>query len=209
MRYSHLPAWRQQLWTVLHYPFHLSIIIFNQGFTQFIIWSKAVDVLSKLNIASIFDSPDALAAATSEEVQASLQKMTDEFAELYPFTYYDSWTTINDAIANVTELPDAIWPIAAGLDTSGSITEEDANLFMTIITSLFATMQNSLFETLGIDLQKEIADDDPSLAANTTTADFQLTVADATWERYKLMVSTSLSTMNHRLLTNYLQSSSH
>ncbi|KFH43697.1 hypothetical protein ACRE_055110 [Hapsidospora chrysogenum ATCC 11550] len=192
MRYSHLPAWRQQLWTVLHYPFHLAVIIFSQGFTQFIIWAKAVDVLENLNISSILDSPEALAAATSEQMEGTLQKVIDDFTQLYPFTYYDSWTTVNDALANVTELPDEIWPIAAGMDpgaSADSVTEEDLNLFVTIFTDLFVTMHNSLFENLGIDLQKEIASDNPDLAANLTAGDFQITVAGATWERYQLMFS--------------------
>lgn len=187
MKYSHLPAWRQQLWTVLHYPFHLGIIIFNQGFTQFIIWSKAVDVINNLKPGALFPDPEAVVTWTSEDVQAAFRNFTNEFMELYPFTYYESFTAVDDVIGNVTNIPDEFWATWADPDANHNV--DDEYFLLKLLQDLFAVLLNSMFETLGIDLTKELVSDNPDFTGNSTAEEFQVTVFEDTWERYELMFS--------------------
>lgn len=81
----YLPAWRQQLWTSIHLPFHLSLVLFMQGFTQYLIWSKIVDVLNRImmgvNQGGVFDLH---ANTTSKMMQDQLNQTAKAFFGLYP-----------------------------------------------------------------------------------------------------------------------------
>lgn len=42
----HLRSWRQGFWVLVHFPFHVALLLFVEGATQFVVWWKAVSFLS-------------------------------------------------------------------------------------------------------------------------------------------------------------------
>lgn len=40
----HFGSFRQQLWSFLHFPFHVALVLSLSGMAQFIIWQKIMEV---------------------------------------------------------------------------------------------------------------------------------------------------------------------
>lgn len=102
----YLPAWRQQAWTTVHFPFHLSLVLFMQGFTQFLIWSKIVD---QLNLLTRGLNQGGLWISRHRDEQADaarLQRLDAAVLPRVPPKIQGTWDTVNAAIANVTQIPD-------------------------------------------------------------------------------------------------------
>jgi hypothetical protein len=193
MKTAYLPPLRQILWTLLHFPFHLALVLFMQGFTQFIQWSKVIDVINHLSVNWIIDDPQALEDATSVDVQNNITSELADFFKLYPPEYSDTSDLIDDALANITEIPNAFW---AKLSKAETVVDynlpNDTNtiLFSNIINSLQTAMYNSIFSTFEIDLEGEInkENEEKGVEDDSTNAQFASQVTDETMERYFLVV---------------------
>jgi Bacterial low temperature requirement A protein (LtrA) len=78
---------RQQIWTMLHFPFHVCILLVVEGFGQFTIWRKLVDYINLLFI---------LLANIPNPTSSSPDAMTtyaDSVNTLFNNTY--SWLEVN------------------------------------------------------------------------------------------------------------------
>lgn len=184
-----LPALRQQIWTCLHLPFHLSLVLFMQGFTQFLVWSKIISEISRIGF--IADPTDDGRTATSTALRDSLNSSVQNFFNDYPPKISSSLETVNDALMNITKIPDKIWPLVAngtfetdpppdvqaGLDTLGNS-----------LVTLYFTMANALYATFGINLDDDISKKDPAAAKDIKNGGYQSLVQDKTWHRYRLVV---------------------
>lgn len=40
---EHFGSIRQQIWAFLHFPFHVALVLFLEGTSQFVIWHKMVE----------------------------------------------------------------------------------------------------------------------------------------------------------------------
>ncbi|KAK1239312.1 hypothetical protein MKX07_008800 [Trichoderma sp. CBMAI-0711] len=192
MKASHLPPVRQMIWTMLHFPFHLALVLFLQGFTQFIQWSKVVDVFNHLAANWIVFDPARLSRATSQLVQ---QNMTDEIAsffKLYPPKYSDTQYVFQEALDNITDIPNSFWPKWADALTDENYelpTDKTTDLFSKIIEALVTAMENSVFTNFEIDLEAEAVKEqrEKGEEVNQSAADFSAQIDQATWDRYNLV----------------------
>ena len=46
--HSHFGSIRQQIWSILHFPLYLTLVLSVKGALQFIVWRKLTKVVSKL-----------------------------------------------------------------------------------------------------------------------------------------------------------------
>lgn len=191
MKTSYLPTFRQQAWTLIHFPFHLTMVLFMQGFTQFIIWSKIVDTINHLSFDSVFSSTDDLRRSTTVDVVNSLVDIVNKFFKDFPPKYSATWSNVEWAIGNLSLIDDSFWPTLANYADTGSdadaakINETDYDNFFTYFNDMATSMENSLLETYGIDLVEEVTD------ANKTISDtgLETTVNEKMWARFELVVS--------------------
>ncbi|KAF4970779.1 hypothetical protein FSARC_2249 [Fusarium sarcochroum] len=192
MRSNYLPHVRQMVWTLLHYPVHLALGMFVQGFTQLIIWTKVLDVFSHLDPWSDFLSDDdKVANSTTKTVVAEFEKVVEKFFETYTPQYITTMNTAQDALANISTINDTFWPQLIKY----SETELDADMPNTTeydtlqnsFTSLQSAMQNALLETFKIDLVSEINDANQEKNINQTDVDFESEVNVQTWVRFELI----------------------
>lgn len=193
MKTAYLPPLRQIVWTVLHFPFHLSLVLFMQGFTQFIQWSKVIDVITHLSVNWIVEDPLALEDTTSVEVQKNITEELNEFFELYHPEYSDTNDLINDALGNITAIPNSFWSklSKAELEPDFNLPNDTTtDLFQNIMESLQTAMYNSIFSTFEIDLEGEINKENEEHGTEETSsnAQFASQVSDETFERYELVV---------------------
>ncbi|KAH8881009.1 hypothetical protein GQ53DRAFT_520559 [Thozetella sp. PMI_491] len=110
MRHLHLPRYRQLIWAVLHFPFHLSLTLFVEGSAQFVLWYKIAEVVGWFS-TTFDDAMQKLADSTEnisvEQVLDTVNSTLDHVFELYPMRYQDTQVAIDDAyhqLANVTEV---------------------------------------------------------------------------------------------------------
>lgn len=202
MKSQHLPGWRQQTWAVLHFPFHLAMVLFMQGFTQFILWSKIVDVLNNFRADWIIADVDALSRATSAAVHANISAEVSKFFAEYNPKWQDLIETIDTTLENITTIPDDYWPQLARF----SVTKAEADLppvntsefVFNVLTTLAVTMENSLFATFDVDLTQEFIDQDKNknVTVDTMGGGFATTINNDTWDRFQLVVSAALSLLH-------------
>lgn len=190
MRHPYLPALRQQLWTIVHYPLHLALVLFMQGFNQFIVWSKIINVIGSLSFESVLNTVDDVSKASTATVVSNLTDLTTDFFERFPPKYYMTYVSVNDSLNNISSLADEFWPklahFAETLDDNDRQPQEDFDLFANSFISMTVSMENALLENFKIDLVEEVIEAD-----NTTTSSnvIEINVNVKTWERFELVVS--------------------
>ena len=136
--HNHFGSIRQQIWAILHFPLHLTLVLQVEGASQFIVWRKVTEVAFKIEsvfVAAINDliaDPNASVAA----LQNSLNETVYMVFEAYPPTYTKTYVDADADIASIGDLT------------------LSANETATNIDHLYLTVQNSLFETYGIKTPK-------------------------------------------------------
>jgi hypothetical protein len=46
MNRSHFGSFRESLWTFVHFPFHLALVLLVEGAAQIILWRKIVETVT-------------------------------------------------------------------------------------------------------------------------------------------------------------------
>lgn len=199
---SHLTAWRQQVWVAVHFPFHLALVLFMQGFTQFVIWAKIFNVITSTTVDTLLlADTEAWASVTSIEVSANLSNITYKYFEQFPPTYVSTWDSVAVALDNITMVSDDFWPEVAAFNEVTSVDPvavedfrarwtDDFNLMYNSILVLQAGMNRAVFEAFGVDLAAEIFEEEPELSIDIDAGSFETRVGTETIQRYALVVST-------------------
>lgn len=146
----------------MHLPFHLSLILF----TQFLIWSKIVDVLNTVSVGLSRGNVEWLLTATSAQVQERVRTSALDFFRDFPPRIPSTWVTVNDALDNVTRIPDAFWPDLARYYRTNDVralkaTDLDATQTSAILQATMSSMANALFATFGMDFESEVTNTNP------------------------------------------------
>ncbi|KAK5987937.1 hypothetical protein PT974_12073 [Cladobotryum mycophilum] len=189
--------WMKQLWSILHLPFNLALVLFMAGFEQFIIWSKIVETFNHLGSNWILWDIPALMTATTAEVQRNITDVTNEFfTEFHPKSP-ELIETVREAIKNITHLPNTLWPELAKFEQTDSEAVfgngTAAESLLEIVTVILSSMSNAVFETFEIEMGAEIKTKGSEGSESTAgvvpnaNAQFQIKVQAKTWQRYRLV----------------------
>ncbi|KAF4478513.1 bacterial low temperature requirement a [Fusarium agapanthi] len=192
MKNPYLPKFRQQLWTLLHYPLHLALCLFIQGFTQLVIWTKIFDVFKHLNSSSVLlDNTSLMAKATTKMIVEELQKVVTKFFETYTPQYITTLNTADAALKNISTINDTSWPqVVKYSDTNLDKDFPDQNDYQTFVDAmigLMSAMENALLETFKINLAKEVDDENKSKGIQQTDSGFESELNDKMWIRFQLI----------------------
>lgn len=196
MRVLQLPPFRQQLWAAFHYPFHLSLVLFMQGFTQLILWGKAFNVFGTITNLLLTDNMnDPPGNTTSQQVANDIRNTTDELLALYPPKYQESWVAINGSLANISAIPNSLWQAfdtVAKTGNESAITDQVADQFGNFFEQLViiaTTLSNSVFNSFNIDVSTDASKKNPNDSNPIKASEYQLTISDKTEQRSRLLVS--------------------
>ena len=193
MKHQHLPAWRQQLWAALHFPYHLTLTLFLQGFVQFVIWSKITDVLEHLSFSSLLPSARELRNATSAEIRQNVINVTRDFFKLYPPTYIGNLETANLAIANITKISDSFWPQLLKWSVTGNAADkpdaQDYQLYLNSFNSIIYSIANGVLESFQIAISEDLGAEGDSVESEIQNGALASILADDAWQRFTLVVS--------------------
>ncbi|KAM0344253.1 hypothetical protein ACHAPU_007779 [Fusarium lateritium] len=192
MKSPYLPKFRQQIWTLLHYPLHLALCLFVQGFTQLLIWTKIFDVFTHLDTSSVLlDDEKLLAKAKTKDVVNALDKLLTKFFKTYTPKYITTLNTADAALKNISTIDDKLW--AQAVKYSETQLEKDApdqrqfQLLYDALNSLVSAMQNAVLETFGINLVEEVDDDNQNKGIQQTDSDFESELNEKMWIRFELI----------------------
>ncbi|EXU96235.1 hypothetical protein X797_010735 [Metarhizium robertsii] len=187
----YLPRLRQQLWTSLHLPFHLALVLFMQGFTQYLLWSKITGQAERaLDIADPFDDAKEM---TSLKVRDSINASVQAFFQDYPPKILSTVETVNQALNNFTTISNSFWPLLVNgtvpSDLSSAPPGYEADLATTndaFLTLSFA-MYNALFAAFGINLDEDVSHKYPTAAKEVKDGGYQVLILSKTLQRYYLV----------------------
>ncbi|KAI0409702.1 hypothetical protein F4802DRAFT_614360 [Xylaria palmicola] len=173
---------RQTLWAIFHFPFHILLLLFMEGSTQFVQWWKILEAVQwaadqfTSGAAKIQDSVDPEASPTLTVVDLLNTTITHIF-ERYKPTYIDTGYEVDRVLEMISTIPDEWWT-----DESPAAQEYEV-LFEDSLDELTTAITNSILVNFKIDPIQSIA-----LSANDTTTGTQLQTAalDQTSDRFTI-----------------------
>lgn len=154
---------RQLSWSLLHFPFHLVLILFVGGAAQFIMRWKIIEVTnafaSKENLIA-YDVPIDLnnpyfftiGNVTKDQLLSNLNSTAGHIFDLYPPRSFYTYIDITQLALMLDNISDSFWNnINNPLEWNLTINKEESLLFLQTMSSIDLTVTNSIFATFGID----------------------------------------------------------
>ncbi|KAI0008016.1 hypothetical protein F4779DRAFT_642262 [Xylariaceae sp. FL0662B] len=136
---------RQLLWTILHFPFHIMLVLFMEGAVQFIRWWKILEVqrFATGEFNQTFEVVTGPNANATEEVVASLNGTLQYVWSMYPPTHASTHEEVNRVLANISTIPDSVWSdgIISHVDYFTQLLENIADLLITVVNSLLVNFK--------------------------------------------------------------------
>ncbi|XMA16151.1 hypothetical protein WAI453_008942 [Rhynchosporium graminicola] len=156
MNREHFGSLREGLWSFLHFPFHLSLVLLVQGAAQFIVWRKVIEVVRFTNERFI-TAETGFVGRDSLQFAGLLSNVTDGiYAKFSPVSTHTLKET-NKAILFIGN---------AEFNSSEQLQE---------MGTLFAVIQDSIFDNFGIEPPAiENINPDPNEEFNKNQASFRL-----------------------------------
>lgn len=197
---THLSSTRQLVWSCLHFPFHLTLVLFVSGSAQFVVWWKIVE--------SYMTSPTSnlMKPGEGDEVFVTNENLTkSEFIDSIALTANQTFEqyppknslTIVDLAwveASLDNMSDAFWGnITNPEEQTKQINAEEVDKFVQIMVTFDNLIANSMFETFEIDGLDGIE--------YTNPPDFEAAVNQANRDHFALVVSAARRWLPGRLHT--------
>ncbi|PBP26014.1 hypothetical protein BUE80_DR003085 [Diplocarpon rosae] len=138
---NHFGSFREGVWALLHFPFHLALVLLVEGAAQFIVWRKVVEVIREVNKLFLAAQKSFMGTSSSQFAQV-LSNVTNEVFKKYNPVFT---RTLRDSEKAM---------YAIGNSTFNSVEQ------LKEITTLFAVIQDSIFDGFGIE-PPEVENTDP------------------------------------------------
>ncbi|KAI1097610.1 hypothetical protein F4804DRAFT_159422 [Jackrogersella minutella] len=141
----------QVLWTSLHLPFHIALVLLLEGASQFIVWARIIETASKALNQIIQVQTEAIEDATSsEDVAEKLGELVDSFLESYkPLDVMETMESVNATLKEIASLPDSFWTSNPGPDDKTFLH------YIGDVTELANTMINAVYNAFGFNPPEE------------------------------------------------------
>ncbi|CAG1976197.1 hypothetical protein SNK03_012300 [Fusarium graminearum] len=164
MKNPYLPKFRQQLWTIIHYPLHLALCLFIQGFTQLVIWTKVFNVIKTIDLFGGINEDDipvdSISDITTKIMRNIFETIVKNFFTLFPPQYIETQEAVITALDKFSTINDTFWvPFFDWIETQLDKDMPDAKQFQILTESLQGlgnAMTNAILETFKINLVSEV-----------------------------------------------------
>jgi hypothetical protein len=198
MKNPYLPKFRQQLWTIIHYPLHLALCLFIQGFTQLVIWTKVFNVIKTIDLFKDINEDDIPADSindiTTKIMRDIFESIVQSFFTLFTPQYIETQEAVITSLDELSTINDTFWPpFFNWAETQLDEDMPDAKQFQILSDSLQGlgnAMRNALLETFKINLVNEVQDyNKANNITEQTGAEFEADLASRLDARFHLIVS--------------------
>ncbi|RGP64128.1 bacterial low temperature requirement a [Fusarium sporotrichioides] len=196
MKNPYLPKFRQQLWTVIHYPLHLALCLFIQGFTQLVIWTKVFNVIKTIDLYGGINEDDipvdSISDITTKIMRDIFETIVQNFFTLFTPQYIETQEAVITSLDKFSTIDDTFWvPFFDWAETGLDKDMPDAKQYQILTESLQGlgnAMTNALLETFKIDLVKEVQDyNKANNITEQTGAEFEADLANRLDARFHLI----------------------
>ena len=102
---NHVGTIRQQFWALLHFPFHVCILLVVEGLSRFSVWVKVIDVLNPYtnNFEWLVNNYSSLAnSSTGGPTGDTLTSLVELYNET-TLQLFEKWETPKYAVPNITD----------------------------------------------------------------------------------------------------------
>ncbi|RGP66856.1 bacterial low temperature requirement a [Fusarium longipes] len=196
MKNPYLPKLRQQLWTIIHYPLHLALCLFIQGFTQLVIWTKVFNVIKTIDLSKDINEDnipvDSISEITTKIMRNIFENIVQSFFNLFTPQYIETQEAVIASLDKFSTINDTFWvPFFEWASTGLDEDMPDTKQFQILTESLKGldnAMTNALLETFKIDLVKEVQDyNAANNITNQTGQEFEADLANRMDARFHLI----------------------
>ncbi|ETS82839.1 hypothetical protein PFICI_04715 [Pestalotiopsis fici W106-1] len=161
MEHHHLKGWRQLGWSILHFPFHVALLLFMEGATQFMIWWKVNEVMNDADyqfetLLTRLSEGDVY--ITSDLVTNDLNSTVQSIFSVYSPTYTLTSERVDWLLNDIKALPQEFWD-RPSQDAYPDLLQRWVN----DLQELLITVTNSLFVNFNIDPFQDMEESDPAL----------------------------------------------
>lgn len=203
MKNPYLPKFRQQLWTIIHYPLHLALCLFIQGFTQLVIWTKVFNVMKTIDpMAGIneddYDIKDE-SEVTTKIIRDIFAKIVQNFFNLFTPQYLATQEAVTESLDQLSTVNDTFWVPFFDYALTGQgedkLNATELKITTEALQGLGNAMKHALLEKFKISLVKEV--EDYNTAHNITDmtgTELEADLARRLNDRFHLIVSAFLTT---------------
>ena len=164
MQEHHIGTFKQQIWSFMHFPFHVALVLALEGSQQFILWRQGVQLTNDLaNMFSNITDPFDLNSVLSRDDYENIGEQMNDLAYNYTFwyapesfnaqTYEDNFNEYYDVYANLTEEV-----LSKAHNVSESFLEQYGNATNAIqgaLSNMWTTLSDASFAELGIAVEEE------------------------------------------------------
>ncbi|KAJ4006743.1 hypothetical protein NW752_010744 [Fusarium irregulare] len=166
MKNPYLPKFRQQLWTIIHYPLHLALCLFIQGFTQLVIWTKVFNVMKTIDpMAGIneddYDIKDE-SEVTTKIIRDIFAKIVQNFFNLFTPQYLATQEAVTESLDQLSTVNDTFWVPFFDYAVTGQgedkLNATELEITTEALQGLGNAMKHALLEKFKISLVKEVED---------------------------------------------------
>ena len=166
MKNPYLPKLRQQLWTIIHYPLHLALCLFIQGFTQLVIWTKVFNVMKTIDpMAGIneddYDIKDE-SEVTTKIIRDIFAKIVQNFFNLFTPQYLATQEAVTESLDQLSTVNDTFWVPFFDYAVTGQgedkLNATELEITTEALQGLGNAMKHALLEKFKISLVKEVED---------------------------------------------------
>ncbi|QPC79571.1 hypothetical protein HYE68_010323 [Fusarium pseudograminearum] len=196
MKNPYLPKFRQQLWTIIHYPLHLALCLFIQGFTQLVIWTKVFNVIKTIDLFGGINEDDipvdSISDVTTKIMRNIFETIVKNFFTLFPPQYIETQEAVITALDKFSTINDTFWvPFFDWTETQLDKDMPDAKQFQILTESLQGlgnAMTNAILETFKINLVNEVQEyNEAHNITEQTGAEFEADLSNRLDARFHLI----------------------
>lgn len=176
-----MSAVTQSLWTIVHLPFHIALVLLSEGTTQWAVWWRAVESFRAAQ-HRLFDSvQEARKSLDTSEVVEALQETAEKILKRYGSDVSEGGEdaeALEDAFEEIGDISDSFWATMPATDPDYPTWIEN---YVTVSSTVF----NAISDAFDISVESE---EDAATAANSTVNP-ELQAVEKTGERLVLVVS--------------------
>lgn len=179
-----MSAIRQALWTTLHLPFHIALVLTVEGSGQWITWQRTIEAMRD----ATFSLESALAKAVNsgmggEGIATELAVALNKTYETYTFSV-KTVSTMNQQLALLPEFPDSYWESFSSRDFNNPTADDTA--VVGILNTLLGSLMNAILNTYGLTTSSKVK---AQAESQKVAFDAEEVTLNAVYDRLQMIVS--------------------
>ena len=147
--HSHMSSIKTAIWTVLHLPYHIAVVLTVEGCGQWITWRRTMEAIQDAIISLLEGVNKGMTAGKGG--QGVVDALDDALSKAYKTYTFSAKTviTMGQELEKIAALPDSYWESFDGDRYSTNPTANDT-VFSKAYSTLEGSLINGIFGTYGL-----------------------------------------------------------